>query len=98
MFRTVDSREFAAYLYHGFFKQPNALTPDLEATFAPLTSIGASLRQPMGPGLFNVEMSYYDSRDDRDGSDPLTPNDQFRFLAGYEWEAKPNFTVGFGHR
>ena len=21
-------------------------------------------------------------------------NDQFRFLAGFKWEAKPNFTVG----
>jgi len=44
--------------------------------------------------LFNTEVSYYDSRDDRDGDDPLLPNDQFRFLLGYEWEAKPNFTVG----
>ena len=39
-------------------------------------------------------MSYYASRDDGGGSDPLIPNDQFRFLTGYEWEARPNFTVG----
>ena len=36
----------------------------------------------------------YDSRDDRDGENPLLPNDQLRYLLGYEWEAKPNFTVG----
>lgn len=94
LFRTVNSREFAIYFYRGFFKRPNALTTDLEPTFAPLSSIGASLRQPAGPGIFNLEMSYYDSRDDRSGSDPLTPNDQFRFLAGYEWEARPRLTVG----
>jgi hypothetical protein len=94
LFRTVGSREYALYAYHGFFKQPNALTPQLEATFAPLSSIGASLRQPLGGGLFNTEVAYYDSRDDRDGSDPLLPNSQLRFLLGYEWEARTNFTVG----
>ena len=34
------------------------------------------------------------SRDDRGGNDPLRPNDQLRLLVGYEWEARPNFTVG----
>ncbi|MFZ9052705.1 MAG: hypothetical protein ACO22K_06785 [Woeseiaceae bacterium] len=94
LFRTFESREIALYAYRGFFKQPTALTADLEPTFAPLTAVGASLRQPLGPGLLNVEGSYYRSRDDRDGSDPFVPNDQLRMLAGYEWEAKPNFTVG----
>jgi hypothetical protein len=94
LFRTVEGREYALYVYQGFFKQPRALTESLEPTFAPLTSLGASLRRPAGPGLLNAEISYYASRDDRDGSDPLMPNDQFRFLTGYEWEARPNFTVG----
>ena len=94
LFRTVAGREYALYAYRGFFKQPTAFTALLEPTFAPLTSLGASLRQPLGPGLLNIEMSYYLSRDDRSGADPLVPNDQLRFLAGFEWEAKPNFTVG----
>ncbi len=94
LFRTVEGKEYALYAYRGFFKQPNALTTDLEATFAPLTAIGASLRQPLGKGVLNVEASYYASREDRSGSDPLVPNDQLRFLVGYEWEARPNFTVG----
>ncbi|MCI0516664.1 MAG: hypothetical protein L0Y45_02415 [Woeseiaceae bacterium] len=94
LFRNVEGREYALYAYNGFFKQPRALTEDLEPTFAAMTSLGASLRRPAGPGLLNSEVSYYASRDDRGGSDPLIPNDQFRFLAGYEWEARPNFTVG----
>ena len=93
LFRTREGREYALYAYHGFFKQPSALTDDLKATFAPLTAFGASLRRPLGPGLINAEAAYYLSRDYRDGSDPLLPNDQLRLLAGYEWEAKPNFTV-----
>ena len=94
LFKTVDGREYAVYAYSGYFKQPNAMTTAFEATFAPMTAVGASLRRPAGPGLFNTELAYYDSRDDRDGENPLLPNDQLRYLLGYEWEAKPNFTVG----
>lgn len=94
VFRTIEGREYALYAYRGFFKQPNALTPSLEPTFAPLTSLGASLRRPLGRGLFNVEAAFYSSRDDGAGTNPLLPNDQARLLAGYEWEARPNFTVG----
>jgi len=94
LFRTVAGREYALYAYRGFFKQPTAFTASLEPIFAPLASLGASLRRPLGPGLFNIEVSYYVSRDDRSGTDSLVPNDQLRFLVGFEWEAKPNFTVG----
>ena len=95
LFRTVEGTEYALYAYHGFFKQPSALTESLEPTFAPLNAWGASLRRPAGPGLLNIEAAYYDSRDDADGSDPLLPNSQLRALVGYEWEARPRFTVGF---
>jgi hypothetical protein len=94
LFRNVKGREYAVYAYQGFFKTPNALTQTLQPTFAPMTSLGASLRQPMGAGLFNAEMSGYFSNDDRDGNNPLIPNGQVRLLVGYEWEARPNFTVG----
>ena len=59
LFRNVEGREYALYAYRGFFKQPNALTDSLQPTFAPLTSLGASLRQPVGPGLFNAEIAYH---------------------------------------
>lgn len=94
LFRTIEGTEYALYGYRGFFKQPSALTPGLQATFAPLTALGASLRRPLGKGLFNAEVSWYLSEDDRSGTNPLIPNDQFRLLAAYEWEARPNFTVG----
>ena len=94
LFRNFSGREIAVYGYRGFFKQPNALTESLQATYAAMNAYGASLRQTAGPGLFNAEYSYYDSRDDRSGTDPLLPNSQSRFLAGYEWEAIANFSVG----
>ena len=38
LFRNVEGREYAAYAYRGYFKQPVALTPSLQPTFAPLTA------------------------------------------------------------
>ena len=43
-------------------------------------------------GIANVEVSYYDSLDDRDGTDPNVPNDQARLLLGYEREIVTNLT------
>lgn len=94
-FKTVASVEYALYGYHGYFHQPTALTQSLEATFAPLASLGASLRLPIASGLFNAEASWYASTDDRSGTNPLVPNDQARLLLGYDREAVANLTVGF---
>jgi hypothetical protein len=46
-------------------------------------------------GIFNTEVVYYASRDDRSGIDPAVPNDQLRLLLGYEREAVTNLTVAF---
>ncbi|MBT8470222.1 MAG: hypothetical protein KJN97_15860 [Deltaproteobacteria bacterium] len=93
--------ELAAYGYVGFWPQPTALTgplapaPDApNLTFARLAVYGASLRAPLGGGLFNVEGAFYDSFDDRAGTDPTTLNSQFRGLAGYERELFPKFQMG----
>jgi hypothetical protein len=94
LFRAIRGTELAAYVYRGFFKQPTALTEDLRATFSPLGAYGASIRRPVGPGLFSGEFSWYESRDDSAGSDAFVPNSQLRYLAGYEWEARSNFTIG----
>jgi hypothetical protein len=95
VFKTVRGVEYAGYAYRGFFKQPNAFTPGFLPTFAPLTAVGASLRRTLGAGLINAEFSYYLSRDDRSGTNPLLPNDQLRVLVGYEREAITNLTIGF---
>ena len=92
--------ELAAYGYAGFWPQPIALTGPLDPanppqlTYARLAVYGASVRAPLGGGLINVEGAFYDSSDDRAGTDPTTPNSQFRGLAGYERELFPKFQMG----
>ena len=96
IYGSVGSYEIAGYGYTGFWKSPNGFDPvTMQATFPPLAVWGASARGPLGPGIGNVELGYYDSRDDPDGSDPLLRNSEFRFLAGYELELARELTGGF---
>ena len=91
----AGAQEWAVYGYRGFFPQPTAFDPvSGEFTFAPMQAIGASLRGPLAGGIYNLETSYYDSRDNRDGDNPMLPNSEVRFLAGFEREVVTNFTVG----
>jgi hypothetical protein len=94
LFRTVGSVEYAGYFYSGYFKRPIGLDTNFAPTFPALSVFGGSLRRPMAGGLFNAEIAYHDSRQDRRGIDALIPNDQVRLLVGYEFEAMPRFTVG----
>lgn len=94
LFATRGGTEYALYGYRGFFKQPSRRLADGRLGFAPLDAWGASLRRPLGPGLFNTEFAWYRSRDDAGGDDPAIANSQLRYLAGYEWEAAARFTLG----
>lgn len=94
LFKTIGGVEFAAYGYDGYFKQPTAIRPDGELTFAALRAYGASVRGNLGPGLANAEVSWHRSLDDRDGDNPRIPNSQFLALVGYDWELFANFNVG----
>jgi len=95
-YRNIKSYEAALYAYHGYWKSPMGMTappPAGNAYFPRMDSYGASAKGALGSGLFNVETGYYDSRDDQGGDDPFVPNDEFRFLVGYEREVGKDFTA-----
>jgi len=95
IYGTAGAVELAAYGYVGYWPQPLALDlAALQVTYARLGAYGASLRAPFLGGLFNVEGSFYDSFEDRAGTDPTIPNSQFRGLVGYERELFPKFQMG----
>jgi hypothetical protein len=95
LYGTVRGYELAAYGYIGFWLQPTALDlSEMRLTYARLAVYGTSVRGPLLGGLFNIEGAFYDSFDDRDGTDPTIPNSQFRGLVGYERELFPKFQMG----
>lgn len=92
VYKTIGSSEYAGYVYKGFHKSPSSFTELGEPYFANLRVFGASVITPLATGLLNVEMSYYDSSDDKNGLNPLIPNSQTRWLLGYEQELVKNLT------
>lgn len=95
LYNTVEGLEWALYGYRGFFKQPTALDPvSGRPTFSRLNVLGGSLRDALFGGIGNVEVAWYDSVEDRDGTDPFTPNSQLRFLTGHERELVSNLELG----
>ena len=93
--RNIDSVELALYGYQGYYHSPSEYDPvNDEFTFSRLSSIGFSVRTPLGPGIFNFEFANWVSEDDRSGTDPWIRNSERRYLLGYEWEAAKELTVG----
>jgi len=99
-YRDIAGFDASLYYYHGFFRQPSAM-PDnpmmptkLTLFYPKLSVFGASLQGKALDGVVSLEAGYYDSREDRNGSDPMMPNSQTRFLIGYQKQLWEDFTVG----
>ena len=90
----IRGYELAGYGYFGFWKSPGGTDPGSgRATFPELSVYGASARGAFGKGIAYAEIGYYDSREDRSGSNPFVRNSEFRFLAGYERELARDLTA-----
>lgn len=87
-----SSTEWALYGYRGFWKQPNAINSSMQPYFSRLNVLGASLRTNVASGIGHTEFAWYNGADDK-GSNPLVPNNQLRFLIGYEQELIPKLTL-----
>jgi len=93
LYRMVGSAELAFYAYSGYWKSPGGQRfPPMQATFPKLSVYGASLRGNFLNGIGNVELAYYDSRQDRGGDNPFVNNSEFRLLLGYERELAKELT------
>ena len=99
-YRDIAGFDGSLYFYRGFFRQPsmmpdNLMMPTKLTLFYPKLSVfGASIQGKALDGVVSLESGYYDSREDRNGSDPMMPNSQTRFLLGYQKQLWEDFTVG----
>ena len=99
-YRDIAGFDLSLYGYRGFYRQP-AMQADppsaptrLTLWYPKLAVYGASLQGSALEGVMSLEAGYYDSRDDRDGDNPMIPNSQARFLIGYQRQFWEDFTVG----
>jgi hypothetical protein len=100
VYRDVAGFDTSLYYYQGFSRQPsmmpdNPLTPTKLTLFYPELSVyGASVQGRALSGVLSFETGYYDSRQDRHGTDPMIPNSQTRYLIGYQRQLWEDFTLG----
>lgn len=83
LYRNINNYELAIYGYWGFWKRPGGETMSGIAIFPELNVYGASARGQVGPGIGNIEIAYYQSADDENGSKPRINNSEMRYLIGY---------------
>jgi hypothetical protein len=99
-YRDIAGFDASLYFYRGFLRQPsiildNPTTPTILTDFYPeLTELGFSLQGRAIDGILSLEAGYYESRQDKGGTDPAIPNSSTRFLAGYQRQVWEDFTVG----
>ncbi len=93
IFKNVGSIELALYGYHGFWKTPEGMTTNYRLRYPRLSVYGGSLRNQLLGGIGHLETGYYYSRQSDNGKDPLTRNDEVRFLAGFEREIGKELTA-----
>ena len=94
VFKNLRGYELAFYGYYGFFKNPGGFDSAGRAIFPRLEAFGSSIRGPVLGGIGNLEFAYYDSLDDRNGTDLNINNSEVRFLAGFNREVVANFSIG----
>ncbi len=92
--------DFALYGYHGYFRTPSP-SPDswtapskITYRYPDLDVYGASAQGGGLGGVLSLETGYYDSREDRDGTDPSVPNPEIRYLIGYQASPWSDLTTG----
>ncbi len=94
LFRQVEGLELALYGYQGYYRQPQGYQPALAQPYFPaLNSVGMSVRGTLERAIVNFETAYYDSVDDRNGTNPYVPNSQWRYLFGVERELVTNLSA-----
>jgi hypothetical protein len=96
----IGGYDAALYLYRGFQRTPSPRPDDPVAPtritwfYPPLSVYGASVSGRAGAGVVSVEAAFYDSRDDRAGSDVTVPNSQSRLLLGYQIQPFDDTSIG----
>lgn len=97
IYRNFESNECAFYYFRGFDKNPTSYKDEAarQLFYPRLDVYGTSLRGPALAGIGNMELGYYNSREDSEGSNRLIANSLFKVLTGYEKDFGNDFKVGF---
>ena len=98
-FGTLADYEISLYAYRGFGHMPSAYRDSLLAGvvyfYPELSAYGLSLQKAGYGSVLSLEYGYYDSRQDRSGTNPMIPNSFHKFLIGLQRQGRRDFTYSF---
>jgi hypothetical protein len=97
VFRTFGSNEAALYYFRGFDKNPRSYANELtrELKYERMDVYGWSWRGPFTGGIANIEMGYFNSREDAEGTNRLIENSFYKAMTGYSRDMGNDFKIGF---
>ncbi|MBL6989102.1 MAG: hypothetical protein ISR65_04965 [Bacteriovoracaceae bacterium] len=93
----IFGQEVALYGYHGFYKSPRGVmmvAGNPMPHYPKLNVFGASSEGQIGPGIVSFEIGYYDSPEDKDGTNFLIENSSLKFLLGHKIDLSSNLSIG----
>jgi hypothetical protein len=73
---------------------PSSGDTQLISYYPRLNVYGASLEGQLGSGTYSLEVGYYDSREDREGTNAFIENSMWKYLVGYRMTVSANFSFG----
>lgn len=100
VYRNIAGFDASLYFYRGFYRRPSMFPDNLSAPekiellYPGLSVFGTSLQGSILDGIASFEAGFYDSREDRNGKDPMIPNQSTRYLLGYQIQLLEDFTAG----
>lgn len=95
----VSGWAVALYGYRGFYKNPVGFDPMTMMPYYPRLNVyGASVRGQVSGGILWFEGGYFDSREDKSGTNPFVPNRELQGLAGYERQVATNLTANIQYQ
>jgi hypothetical protein len=98
-YRAFNGIDAAFYFYKGFLREPSMAPADplfasLDLIYPEVHVYGLSLQAAFLGGIAGIEAGYYDSVEDRSGSDPYIPNSEARLLVTYQRQMLEDLTIG----
>ncbi|MCC7430212.1 hypothetical protein IT568_05150 [bacterium] len=80
------------YFYKGFWKTPKAFDGTANFYFPKSDVYGTSFRGQLFSGIFAGEFGFYNSKQDKNGNNPLIENSSYRYLVNFEKEIIADLT------
>jgi hypothetical protein len=85
--------DVAFYVFRCFWHQPDKGIAGTAIIYPRLNNYGMTIQDSVLGGVLSLEAGFYQSADDKAGTNPLIANSQYRYLLGYEHELMTDLTL-----